>query len=370
MSVEYVRGGIKWVVDFEGKTKKSLPDFLHGETPPDHIGFFNRCKKRGVVKCKLNSIQVPEYDFEIFVFHDGSSRLIDPGSDLVGASHECDVLLIGGVHPREWEAQKVILGYLKRLFFRDGDRADSDDHDPFLKVNVKCIPCVNLPGFLSTLHTQEHDYFSVHERGLPIEPDISYRMTRKYLGDRGVDLNRNHNFFWSHSENAKDPCYEGTHPHSQPETEYIEKLVLSGDYLMAMDLHDYGDGVVDFPLVDPRLVEASSHHEEIKDIQRLVVPLLKAVASDIFFTDKLFHPYNGAGVFSDWATVQGCIGCTIELGPDDEAFDTTGKKAKENIKIFMRRFWGSMVLNYEVMDHTKRLLKHMLRKSKLNELFV
>jgi murein tripeptide amidase MpaA len=160
------------------------------------------------------------------------------------------ILILGGVHAREWVPPDALISFAADLLEADkigkgltyGGKKFSAKNVRYIleKLNLFIYPCVNPDG---RYHSQTSD------------PD--WRKNRRPHPNAGncigVDLNRNFNFLWDHltkfSLNSKvntsdDPCnqsvYRGPSPASEPETQNVVWLLDTYPKIKwHIDIHSY-----------------------------------------------------------------------------------------------------------------------------------
>eukprot|EP00658_Telonema_sp_P-2_P015709 TRINITY_DN16068_c0_g1_i6.p1 TRINITY_DN16068_c0_g1~~TRINITY_DN16068_c0_g1_i6.p1 ORF type:complete len:219 (-),score=44.88 TRINITY_DN16068_c0_g1_i6:116-772(-) len=130
------------------------------------------------------------------------------------------VLVVGGIHPREWQAVLTVHQMLAAVL--------KERESCGLHTRVDVLPMVNPDGF---------------------ELSLKYRSWRG--NGNNVDLNRNFGVGWNHGERASsDPLnqnYCGEKEESEPETQIISSLLKTGGYscclLYTSDAADEEDSV-------------------------------------------------------------------------------------------------------------------------------
>jgi murein tripeptide amidase MpaA len=150
------------------------------------------------------------------------------------ASSECDaVLLLGGVHAREWVPPDALVALAADLLeafdqgtgLRYGGKSFTahDIHRLVATMNIYVYPCVNPDG---------------RSYSQTAEPLWRKNRRRNEGGCAGVDINRNFDFLWDHLakfapdsdvKTSDDPCdpdvYRGPSPASEPETRNVVWLL-------------------------------------------------------------------------------------------------------------------------------------------------
>jgi hypothetical protein len=166
------------------------------------------------------------------------------------------VLIIGGVHAREWGGPDIVvnfaadllraysqrkgLKYLKKTFSAADIRTIVEER------GVIVCPCVN-PDGVEFSHTRTH-YWRKN------------RNPANSGGDRakiGVDINRNYDFVWDFkkyfnkgawkdvaSDDPSNETFHGPAPFSEPETRNVKWLMDSFSPAAFLDLHSYGGDVL------------------------------------------------------------------------------------------------------------------------------
>ena len=180
------------------------------------------------------------------------------------------ILILSGVHSREWPAQEVTLMLMSQLLNYEQSMLAVGGH---LRRNDKLsqgtiidiVPVVSLFGFLYCLSGPDRavqietseDTEEGEGEGEGEDPYTFYNSrSKKRVPSRdnrtvspgGCDLNRNYPHNWgrdvgcSHTLGEEDYC--GPHPASESETQAIMELVKRNKYNLTMDIHSFGDFVV------------------------------------------------------------------------------------------------------------------------------
>jgi murein tripeptide amidase MpaA len=170
------------------------------------------------------------------------------------------VLIIGGVHAREWGGPDILVNFAgdllraykagKGLKYLNKSFSAGDIKRIVENTNVVVFPCVN-PDGVQFSHTKTHLWRKNRNPGsaLPSKPDTI-----------GVDINRNYDFLWDYkkyfhpaarqdtslaSDDPADETFHGTEPFSEPETRNVKWLM---DQLpkmaLFMDVHSYSGDVL------------------------------------------------------------------------------------------------------------------------------
>ena len=155
----------------------------------------------------------------------------DPDDTTPDGRREGSVLIVGGVHAREWQSPEVVTGVMELL----AGRSDDDYFHQYLidSLNIAVIPVLNVDGFLQTQRFPADNYLD-SDPDNPASSPRDGRMRRKNMrsvdqelasvGDHllGIDLNRNNQPFWATSSgssgNPQSLVYHGLASFSEAET--------------------------------------------------------------------------------------------------------------------------------------------------------
>lgn len=173
------------------------------------------------------------------------------------AQHKPVVLIIAGVHAREWGGPDIVvnfagdllrayskgkgLQYLKKTFLARDIRTIVEES------TLVAFPCVN-PDGVEFSHTKR--YLWRKNRN----PALSKGDAKKI----GVDINRNYDFMWDFkkffhpaawtdslaSDNPAIETFHGPEPFSEPETQNVRWLMDRFNPVLFLDLHSYDGDVL------------------------------------------------------------------------------------------------------------------------------
>jgi hypothetical protein len=138
-----------------------------------------------------------------------------------------EILLMGGIHPREQQPQICLLRLLADLV--EGYGRDDRITRLLRERTVWLLPVLNVDG-----KVYDMKYGNGKDKG------ANWRKNRHRNGDGtfGVDLNRNFPIRWgSGAEEEKSETYEGPHPLSEPETQALERFFEERPLRAFVDLH-------------------------------------------------------------------------------------------------------------------------------------
>ncbi|XP_037906943.1 carboxypeptidase B-like [Hermetia illucens] len=141
------------------------------------------------------------------------------------------IVIIGGVHAREWASPACALYIIHHLI------EESSEVDGFLmRFDWIILPLTNPDGY-EYAHTKQ--------------PMWRMSRSRQNGGCYGVDLNRNFNFKWGRSGSSHHPCentYRGETPFSENESKIIGTLLMSlkENCSFFVDIHSFGSFIL-FP---------------------------------------------------------------------------------------------------------------------------
>ena len=170
------------------------------------------------------------------------------------------VLVIGGVHAREWGGPDIVINFAADVLRAGRARKGlkylhksftTDEISTILRTTtVVVFPCVN-PDGVEFSHTKTHYWRKNRNPALatPKKPDTV-----------GVDINRNYDFLWDYkryfhrtaaidtslaSDDPAEETFHGPSPFSEPETRNVRWLMdqLPGLALF-LDLHSYAGDVL------------------------------------------------------------------------------------------------------------------------------
>jgi murein tripeptide amidase MpaA len=172
------------------------------------------------------------------------------------------VLVIGGVHAREWGGPDIVVNFAgdllrayeagKGLRYLNKSFSGADVAQIVETMNVVVFPCVN-PDGVEFSHTKTHYYWRKNRNPASARPGKPNTV--------GVDINRNYDFLWDFkryfhpasyrndnsvgSTHPGQETFHGTEPFSEPETRNVKWLM---DQLpkmaLFMDVHSYGGDVL------------------------------------------------------------------------------------------------------------------------------
>jgi murein tripeptide amidase MpaA len=188
-----------------------------------------------------------------------------------GSSPQYTVVVIGGVHAREWAPPDALVSFAKRIL--QTQQSGNDIVYPTIVING--VPYSSPPYTITAnqvsaildefrllifpLVNPDGRQFSM--RGTSGRPTPTEQLWRKnrhaFPGGIGVDLNRNFDIAWDHTtyynpaaaalaavavDPAKDPYqqYKGPQAFSEPETQAVRDLVSNNNPLVFVDVHMWG----------------------------------------------------------------------------------------------------------------------------------
>jgi carboxypeptidase T len=229
-------------------------------------------------------------------------KISDNPSD---AEDEPGALFFGCQHAREWIAIEVPL-YIAQ-YLADNYETDAEVKHLVDNCEIWIVPVVNPDGY---------EYSRTVDR--------MWRKNRRDNGDGtfGVDLNRNWGYMWGAMDAATRTSAEnycGPSAFSEPETQAMRDLVLSYDFQIMLDYHNYGQetyhpwAYTPEPCPDdlPMSAMTSKMRELIKQ------------TSGAIYTDWWDSPdsYALSGESGDWGyTERGIYSFGIELPPKSGGF--------------------------------------------------
>ena len=147
--------------------------------------------------------------------------------------NEPELLYTGLHHAREPLSMETVLVFMNDLL----DGYGSDPEATFLinERQLYFVPCVNPDGY---------------ERNWQTNPNGGglWRKNRRVNGDGtiGVDLNRNYTIGWNapnggNSQSTSSETYRGPAPLSEPETQALDALAQTHNFVQVMNCHSYTD---------------------------------------------------------------------------------------------------------------------------------
>lgn len=170
------------------------------------------------------------------------------------------VLIVGGVHAREWGGPDIVINFAADLLragqARQGLRylrksfPAADIKTIFATTTIVVFPCVN-PDGVEFSHTKTH-YWRKNRN--PVSSKA------KQSDTIGVDINRNYDFLWDYkryfhraaaadtslaSDDPAEETFHGVSPFSEPETRNVRWLMDQLPKLVLfLDLHSYAGDVL------------------------------------------------------------------------------------------------------------------------------
>ena len=338
-----------------------------GETPPKHHLIWNRVHQKHLSCNGPYNIPV----FRACVTFDEEGRYASSECEDGDHNDRLKVLMVSGMHPREWESQMIVCRFLECL--SGGEQQTTlGGRDRPKTVEMHVISLVNLPGYLATIlgHT-ERGVLRVYNREGELDPikcgELEIRHTRKTFCDYGVDLNRNFDFFWTDKyEGAQceedSEIFPGLGPFSEPEAKFLRGYCDKHGFDVVLDMHDYGDFVMEFPMADMSF--SGDHHKRatVMMLKYLYVDPIMCEASRHFFgKGRPVKPYKGNGLFSDWVTAEKrAIGMTLEIGSKGNAFNSAGEECDQMVENGMKMVFQFLFKNYDTLLRTSREMKEFI----------
>jgi murein tripeptide amidase MpaA len=296
----------------------------------------------------------------------------------IGKANAPSVLIIGGVHAREWGGPDIVVSFAgdllrahkarKGLQYGQKSFSAGDIRRIVETMNVVVFPCVN-PDGVEFSHTHHHYY---------------WRKNRNKKSERrghpetiGVDINRNYDFLWDYeryfhpatykndngvgSKHPREETFHGTKPFSEPETRNVRWLMDRLPQLaLFLDLHSYeGDVLYSWgddqdQFVDPDMnfrnpaydgqrgrahddygeyIEPLDHIVTV-EIAAAVAKTMRAVKGSKYKAKPSVDLYPNAGTSTDYCYARHILdpskpktfGYTIEFnfGKEDQAFILPG----------------------------------------------
>lgn len=224
------------------------------------------------------------------------------------------VVVLGGVHAREWIAVMAPLYLAGRLLAQPGETP------PRPAVEWLVVPVANPDGYA---------YTWTDPLGLP----RLWRKNRRLVGEAaiGVDLNRNWSVGWDIDDcrpaavpacpeaDPSSEVYRGPAPFSEAETRGLRALLASRRRLFAVaDTHSFGQLIL-WPngfTPDPAPDEATFRHLGLRLAARIA-----AVHGTRYETGPIFSTlYRAPGVAADWVYRElGALAFVLELRPRSAA---------------------------------------------------
>jgi hypothetical protein len=266
------------------------------------------------------------------------------------------ILVIAGVHAREWPAQEITLMLMSQLINYDtsmhavGGHLKRDDKLGQGTI-IDIIPVVNLFGFLYCMagtdkpvqiervrtsnkekerdddyHDDEVDLYSFYNTRT--SKRVPSRQNRTVLPG-GSDLNRNYPHNWGRepgcSHKVGDEDYCGPFAGSEPETQAIMQLIKLQRYNLTMDIHSFGDFVVMPPCYNASKTLPLNSEAFVKslEIAKLAPPILfpHLKGKPDGTVPKILYPC--AGSFVDYCIFQArTCSMTMEVGGDAGGFSS------------------------------------------------
>lgn len=276
------------------------------------------------------------------------------------------VLVVSGIHAREWYSQEVILSLTSMLVRAAEMRLSMGSLPPGLEPLDGCrfdiVPITNLFGFLCTLAGDGRAVTFIKAPpptrfgGLVLEP----RLTRK---NPRVDINRNFPSNWGLHQNrgcSRDPNREdycGHEPASEYETRALMELVKRGGYDLVSDWHSYSDEVLRPGGYDPDngVPRGQPHYEISAELARLAPRILFPHLSEEDLRKQPTFIYPISGGFEDFVlnmTTSGML--TVELGPPETEFSADSAQAWAAKMPTVTRVAKTLLLYFVIRDGPKK----------------
>jgi hypothetical protein len=324
--------------------QNSNKNFIHlnnalSDIPPDYFYFKNeylkKIEERGLIKLEILQNESIMIKLPLIIDSDG---LMSLQPEILNFENENEnkneeffsIAIISGIHPREWESQKICSNIVKESVHNYSINKKLKDNK--IKILVYLFPLINWPGFLTTISP----YFEEHIK-LPIQINyLNARLNRKFIDYIGIDINRNYPFYFKPGKNESEPIYSGQKPLSEPESKILnDKLMeLKEKLTMIIDLHDYGNFVIPFNLAEPPENNKNNNGfpEHLNELTNLLYKHQLKLSKIIFGTERVKLPYHANGILSDHFSNEGIPSFTIEIGNEEEAFKSDGLQGKKNQK--------------------------------------
>lgn len=215
------------------------------------------------------------------------------------SSQVANVVIIGGIHAREWISPSICMYFADNLI----DRIKNDPAYANLmrRVAVYIVPSLNPDGYV---YTWTNDRY--------------WRKNRRNNGNgtRGVDLNRNYATGWGgagSSGNTNSETYRGPSPMSEPENQGLRNLVQSLPNVAGfIDYHSYSQLIMWPWGYQSALCPDDALHRFIGDRMQAAIFNHSGMVYEDGPINTTIYPASGTTV--DWFySPMGAISMTVEL---------------------------------------------------------
>jgi len=347
-SIDVDQTQLPYLCSPEYLNSRNKPNGILQEIPPTIQAHVHHLQKiEGIQVSQIASGQI--HLIKIWFAFDGNQKII--GKVAAPTRPNFKMLMIAGMHAREWLAMEIVLTIARTLAEK-----------PFLPqttsssiVELHIIPCVNMIGYSSTASVFYPTKFKTMKNGqlLTSSAAAEVRNTRKQWMLEGIDLNRCFDSHWEKNQEKDDPehaTYPGSKVLEHPFCKALADLTLSENYDFVLDVHDYGNMIVKYPCFDPganqltsiELQNFESAAKTLKPVHELLISLLFPGRS---YEDAVQRPYDAFGLYTDWCTSKhGIPAAVVEIGDKTSRFT-----ADTNDNLKMERVCAHKLLQFVVL---------------------
>lgn len=339
-----------WFLDHERRKEiiHEQNEQLLADTPPDHFFIHNTMKKL-FPECVMNLQELSKDSPKDSICEvTPVYRLVLNGSSIVYPPQPLyqddlpEMMLISGMHSREWMAQEAVLNMILLMMEEYVGNSKKTQKKPELILWI--IPCVNIFGLLSSAADSIKGVKCPRE----MEPE-ERRMTRKCCGKLGVDSNRCFPIAWNSekvTESSHD-CFPGEKPLENPETVILNSFIQKRkDSLILMaDIHTCGDCVFQVPIFNPELYD----NESVSEITQIMKPFIDSSATHLLKSHKrdIKKMYDAGGSFVDYCIFWGGIpSLALEVGEMSHLFESDSmvqEKRKKELSLLLLEYFPKFV---------------------------
>ena len=199
------------------------------------------------------------------------------------------ILMVAGLHPREWIAPPQLINLAQRLL-----QTNSTTEVYRTNLEIWIVPIANPDGYIYSWQS-----------------DRSWRKNRRKNNDGsfGVDLNRNFLYQWGEgdsSNNTLDETYHGPTAASEPETKALQQFIDNHNLLAVVDIHAY-DQSLSYPATSLRA----------KSIAKKMGELIQSVHQKNYSVNGYTLPMFGGGLIDYANGVHNIDSYVLELRPNN-----------------------------------------------------
>ena len=199
------------------------------------------------------------------------------------------VLMISGLHAREWIAPPQLINLAQRLL-----QPNATTRIDLTNLEIWIVPVANPDGYI---YSWKSDRYWRKNR------------SKNSDGSFGVDLNRNFSYQWGQgdfSNSTINELYHGPYQTSEPETQALQQFIDSHNLLAVVDLHAY-DQSLNYPATSKRA----------KSIAEKMCELIRSVHQKSYTSNGYILPMFGGGLVDYANGVYNIDSYVLELRPNN-----------------------------------------------------